>query len=267
MKTILKINNLHQYFERGTINENHVLRGIDFELNEGDFVTVIGGNGAGKSTLLNSIAGTLPIKEGEIFLNGQNITQQKVEQRAKDISRVFQDPKMGTAVRLSVEENLALALKRGEKRGLTSGVKAKDHNFFREQLATLGLGLETRLQAEIGLLSGGQRQAITLLMATLVKPQLILLDEHTAALDPKTSAVVMKLTEKLIAENHLTAFMVTHNMEDAMRYGNRLIMLHQGQIAVDVSGEEKASLTVSDLLELFQKNSGNELVDDKILLG
>lgn len=267
MNNILEIRNLHQYFERGTVNENHVLRGIDLALNDGDFVTVIGGNGAGKSTLLNSIAGTLPIREGEIFLNDQNITQQKVQQRAKNISRVFQDPKMGTAVRLTVEENLALALKRGEKRGLSAGVKAKNKDFFKTQLATLGLGLEERLAAEIGLLSGGQRQAITLLMATLVKPQLILLDEHTAALDPKTSAVVMNLTEKLINEHHLTAFMVTHNMEDAIRYGNRLIMLHQGKIAVDVAGEAKAKLTVPDLLELFQKNSGNELADDKLLLG
>lgn len=267
MKTILKIQDLHQFFERGTVNENHVLRGINLEIKERDFVTVIGGNGAGKSTLLNSIAGTLPIKQGEISLNEKNITAQKVQQRAKDISRVFQDPKMGTAVRLTVEENLALALKRGRKRGLSAGVKAKNRDFFKEQLQTLGLGLEERLSAEIGLLSGGQRQAITLLMATLVKPQLILLDEHTAALDPKTSAVVMALTEKLITEHHLTAFMVTHNMEDAIRYGNRLIMLHQGKIAVDVSGEEKSKLTVPDLLELFQKNSGNELSDDKLLLG
>ncbi|MDR0922421.1 MAG: ABC transporter ATP-binding protein [Lactobacillales bacterium] len=267
MNTILKIEQLHQYFGKGTVNENHVLRGIDLKLKEQDFVTIIGGNGAGKSTLLNSIAGTLPIKEGKIFLNQEDITNQKVEKRSKHISRVFQDPKMGTAVRLTVEENLALALKRGQSRGLSSGVKKRDRQFFKEQLATLGLGLEERLGAEIGLLSGGQRQAITLLMATIIKPQLILLDEHTAALDPKTSAVVMNLTEKLIGEHKLTAFMVTHDMEDALRYGNRLIMLHQGKIAVDVSGEEKSRLKVADLLELFHKNSGETLTDDKLLLG
>ncbi|MBP1041315.1 ATP-binding cassette domain-containing protein [Vagococcus sp. BWB3-3] len=266
MTTILKIDNLHQYFERGTVNENHVLKGIDLEINQGDFITIIGGNGAGKSTLLNSIAGTLPIEEGQMFLGSKNITKQNVVKRSKQISRVFQDPKMGTAVRLTVEENLAIALKRGKPRGFTKGVKAINRNFFREQLATLNLGLEDRLQAEIGLLSGGQRQAITLLMATIVKPELILLDEHTAALDPKTSALVMALTEKLITEQALTAFMVTHNMEDAIKYGNRLIMLHQGTIAVDIAGEEKQNLTVTDLLDLFHKQSGSAIKDDSLLL-
>ncbi|MGM0238189.1 ABC transporter ATP-binding protein [Enterococcus sp. AZ103] len=266
MQPVLKISNLHQTFEKGTVNENHVLRGIDLALAPGDFVTIIGGNGAGKSTLLNSVAGTLPVEDGQLFLNDTEITKQSVTKRSKYISRVFQDPKMGTAVRLTVEENLALAMKRGHKRGFSRGVKSKNRNFFKEQLATLNLNLENRLDAEIGLLSGGQRQAITLLMATLQRPDLILLDEHTAALDPKTSITVMELTQKLITEHHLTAFMVTHNMEDAIRYGNRLIMLHQGQIALDLKQEEKQDLTVPKLMTLFQKNSGVELKDDALLL-
>lgn len=266
MQPVLTIKNLHQYFERGTINENHVLKGIDLTINQGEFITIIGGNGAGKSTLLNSIAGTLPIEQGQITLNNKDITKQRVVARSKQISRVFQDPKMGTAVRLTVEENMALAMKRGKKRGLGNGVRKADRDFFKEQLASLNLGLENRLGAEIGLLSGGQRQAITLLMATLIRPELILLDEHTAALDPKTSATVMELTEKLIREQNLTAFMVTHNMEDAIHYGNRLIMLHQGQVVVDVPAEQKKDLTVNELMEMFHKNSGTELKDDQLLL-
>ncbi|MFD2729866.1 ABC transporter ATP-binding protein [Enterococcus camelliae] len=266
MTPVIKIRDLHQIFERGTINENHVLKGINLEIFPGDFITIIGGNGAGKSTLLNSIAGTHSITSGQIELNGKDITKQSVMKRSKDISRVFQDPKLGTAVRLTVEENLALAMKRGKKRGFASGVKNKDKDFFREQLAMLNLGLEKRLTTEIGLLSGGQRQAITLLMATLERPELILLDEHTAALDPKTSITVMELTQRLIHEQKLTAFMVTHDMEDAIRYGNRLIMLHQGTIVVDIQGEEKQHLTVPKLMELFQKNSGADLVDDQLLL-
>ena len=252
MQPVLRIKNLHQYFERGTVNENHVLRGINLSLAPGEFVTIIGGNGAGKSTLL--------------FLNEEDITKHSVTRRSKKISRVFQDPKMGTAVRLSVEENLALAMKRGHKRGFSLGVKSKDRSYFQEQLAMLNLNLENRLDAEIGLLSGGQRQAITLLMATLQRPDLILLDEHTAALDPKTSLTVMGLTERLIREQELTAFMVTHNMEDAIKYGNRLIMLHQGQIALDLKQEEKQNLTVPKLMELFHQNSGVELKDDALLL-
>ena len=266
MTTILEIKDLHQYFDWGTVNENHVLKGINLEIKEGEFITIIGGNGAGKSTLLNSIAGTLPIHAGQMMLKDVDITKASVVKRAKQISRVFQDPRMGTAVRLTVEENLAIALKRGQRRGFSRGVKIADRDFFRSQLATLKLGLEDRLQTEIGLLSGGQRQAITLLMATLVTPDLILLDEHTAALDPKTSALVMALTEQLIAEHQLTAFMVTHNMEDALKYGNRLIMLHQGQIVVDVAGEAKRNLTVPDLLELFQQESGSSVKDDSLLL-
>ena len=266
MPEVLKIKNLHQTFERGTVNENRVLRGIDLNLEAGDFVTIIGSNGAGKSTLLNSIAGTLPIQEGQIILNDTDITKLPVTKRAKNISRVFQDPKMGTAVRLTVEENLALAMKRGQHRGFRPGVKSQDRKFFKKQLAQLNLNLENRLETEIGLLSGGQRQAITLLMATLQRPDLILLDEHTAALDPQTSITVMQLTEKLISEQHLTAFMVTHNMEDAIRYGNRLIMLHQGRVAIDLAGEDKQNLTVPKLMELFQKHVGAGLEDDAILL-
>ena len=266
MTPVLSIHDLHQVFERGTINENHVLKGINLEIHPGDFITIIGGNGAGKSTLLNSIAGTHQITSGTVELNGKDITKQSVMKRSKDISRVFQDPKLGTAVRLTVEENLALAMKRGKKRGFASGVKNKDKDYFKKQLSMLNLGLENRLTTEIGLLSGGQRQAITLLMATLERPELILLDEHTAALDPKTSITVMQLTQNLITEQKLTAFMVTHDMEDAIRYGNRLIMLHQGTIVVDIQGADKDQLTVPKLMALFQKNSGAELVDDQLLL-
>lgn len=266
MTPVLEIENLHQIFEKGTVNENHVLNGIHLTMNQGEFITIIGGNGAGKSTLLNSIAGTLPVNEGKLTLKGTDISRHSVMKRSKQISRVFQDPRMGTAVRLTVEENLALALKRGQRRSFSAGVKNKDRSFFKEQLATLNLGLENRLGSEIGLLSGGQRQAITLLMATLQKPELILLDEHTAALDPKTSITVMELTERLIEEQELTAFMVTHDMEDAIHYGTRLIMLHQGQIVVDISGKEKENLTVAELMDLFHKNSGTELKDDQLLL-
>ncbi|MGM0122950.1 ABC transporter ATP-binding protein [Enterococcus sp. AZ194] len=266
MTAVLTIENLHQIFEANTVNENHVLKGIDLTIEAGEFVTIIGGNGAGKSTLLNSIAGTIPTTTGKICLQGTDITKKSVTKRSKDISRVFQDPRMGTAVRLTVEENLALAMLRGQRRGFRSGVQKKDRSFFKEQLAHLNLGLEDRLHTEIGLLSGGQRQAITLLMATLQRPELILLDEHTAALDPKTSLTVMALTEQLITEQKLTAFMVTHDMEDAIRYGTRLIMLHQGNIVVDISGEDKKDLTVPHLMELFHKNSGAELKDDQLLL-
>lgn len=263
---VLEITDLHQTFERGTVNENPVLKGIDLSIMPGEFVTIIGGNGAGKSTLLNSIAGVFPITHGKLSLNGADITKQSVTKRSKVISRVFQDPKLGTAVRLTVEENLALAMKRGHRRGFKPGVKKKDRAFFKEQLAMLDLGLENRLGMEIGLLSGGQRQAITLLMATLQRPDLILLDEHTAALDPKTSITVMELTDKLIAQHQLTAFMVTHNMEDAIKYGNRLIMLHQGKIAVDIHAQQKKDLTVPELMALFKKNSGTALKDDQLLL-
>ncbi|MEY8445741.1 ATP-binding cassette domain-containing protein [Enterococcus ratti] len=266
MQEVLTIENLHHTFEKGTINENHVLKGINLSLKSGDFLTIIGGNGAGKSTLLNSIAGSFPIDQGRILLNGKDLTKKSVVSRSKDISRVFQDPKLGTAVRLTVEENLALAMKRGKKRGFFRGVKLQDRLFFKEQLARLNLGLENRLTTEIGLLSGGQRQAITLLMATLRRPELILLDEHTAALDPTTSKTVMALTEKLIYEQQLTAFMVTHNMEDAIHYGNRLIMLHHGKVVVDIKQKEKRQLNITHLLALFKQNSGTVLKDDQVLL-
>jgi len=266
MKSVLEIENLHQIFEEGTVNENHVLKGVDLTINPGEFITIIGGNGAGKSTLLNSIAGALPTKIGKIRLNNKDITKQSIIKRAKSISRVFQDPKLGTAVRLTVEENLALALKRGQNRGFGLAVKSSNRPFFKEQLKTLNLGLEKRLTTEVGLLSGGQRQAITLLMATLQRPDLILLDEHTAALDPKTSKTVMDLTEKLIFDQQLTAFMVTHDMENALQYGTRLIMLHQGRIVVDIPAEKKKNLTINQLMDLFQQSSGDELKDDQLLL-
>ncbi|WP_071130697.1 ABC transporter ATP-binding protein [Enterococcus timonensis] len=263
----LEIKNLEQIFETGTSNETKVLKGINLKLDDGDFVVIIGGNGAGKSTLLNSIAGSLPVTRGQIKINGQDVTYQGVAKRARHIARVFQDPKAGTAPLLTVEENLALALSRGQWRNFWQpGVKSRQKKFFKEKLAQLNLGLENRLSAEIGLLSGGQRQAITLLMATLKTPELLLLDEHTAALDPKTSATVMDLTEKLVTQQQLTTLMITHNMQDAIDYGNRLIMLDRGKIAVDISGDEKKHLTIPQLLALFKNASGQELNDDAVLL-
>lgn len=266
MESVVVLENIHKIFNRGTINENHVLKGIDLDLAKGDFVTVIGGNGAGKSTLLNVIAGTIEPDMGTLKINGKDLTKEKVTKRAKYIGRVFQDPKMGTATKLSIEENLAIAFQRGKKRGFKKGVSGKDKDFFIEKLKSLDLGLESRLKAEIGLLSGGQRQAITLLMATLVLPDILLLDEHTAALDPKTSEQVLVLTEKLVRKDNITTLMITHNMEDALLYGNRLIMLYKGQKVVDVKGEEKKHLTVKDLIDLFHKNSGAALNDDSLLL-
>lgn len=264
---VLEVKGLHQYFEKGTPNENHALKGIDLTLEQGEFVGIIGGNGAGKSTLLNSVAGSLPVTYGQVKIGGKDVTYQSVEARAKLISRVFQDPKQGSAPLLTVEENLSLALKRGSWRNFwRSGVKRNERKMFKERLASLNLGLEDRLGAEIGLLSGGQRQAITLLMATLNQPELLLLDEHTAALDPQTSATVMALTAQIVAEQHLTSLMITHNMADALKYGNRLIMLDHGQIVVDVRGEEKQNLTVPDLLELFKERSGAAMTDDAVLL-
>ncbi len=264
---VLELKDIHKTFYPGTNNENHVLKGINLTLESGEFVTVIGGNGAGKSTLLNAISGSILVDEGKISLGEKDVTKQNIRKRSRYIGRVFQDPRMGTATRLTIEENLALAFKRGKVKGLGKGVSQKNRKFFQEKLATLGLGLEERLKVEIGLLSGGQRQAVTLLMATLVTPEILLLDEHTAALDPKTSASVLALTNEIVTEEKLTALMITHNMEDAIQFGNRLIMLHAGQIVVDVKGEEKQNLTVQDLLNLFHKNSGQELNDDALLLG
>lgn len=266
MKPVLEMKNIHKSFEIGTVNENHVLKGINLTINEGDFITIIGGNGAGKSTLMNSIAGSFLVDEGAILLDGKDITKEPTMKRAKHIGRVFQDPRMGTASRLTIEENMAVAWKRGKKRGFSVGVKEEQRELFQEALKRLGLGLEKRLKMEIGLLSGGQRQAVTLLMASLVTPKLLLLDEHTAALDPKTSQMVLNLTNKIVQEEKLTTLMITHNMEQAIQYGNRLIMLNEGNIVVDITGKEKQNLTIPDLLELFHKNSGSVLNEDALIL-
>ncbi|MGI5913072.1 ABC transporter ATP-binding protein [Bilifractor sp. LCP19S3_H10] len=264
---MLEVKNISKTFNPGTINEKKALRGVSLTLNDGDFVTVIGGNGAGKSTLLNAIAGVWPVDTGSITIDGQNVTGFPDYRRASLIGRVFQDPMTGTAATMQIDENLALAKRRGARRGLRWGVTAAERNEYREQLKILNLGLEDRLTAKVGLLSGGQRQALTLLMATLQKPKLLLLDEHTAALDPKTAEKVLNATEKIINRDHLTALMITHNMKDAITHGNRLIMMHEGNIIYDVSGEEKKNLTVSQLLDKFEEVSGNEFANDKMMLG
>ncbi len=263
---MLEIKNIHKTFNKGTINEKAALRGINWTLNDGDFVTIIGGNGAGKSTLLNMLSGVYYVDEGQILIDGENITNLPEHKRAKYFGRVFQDPMTGTAADMQIEENMALAARRGKPRTLRLGIRKEEREKYRELLATLNLGLENRLTAKVGLLSGGQRQAITLLMATMQHPKLLLLDEHTAALDPKTAAKVLEISEKIISENHLTAMMVTHNMKDAITYGNRLIMMHEGQIIYDVSGEEKKNLTVADLLEKFEEVSGSEFANDRMML-
>lgn len=266
MEHALELKKVNKTFESGTVNENHVLKSIDFTVNKGDFITVIGGNGAGKSTLLNSVAGSFPIDDGQILLGGQEISHQDAYKRASHISRVFQDARMGTASRLTIEENLAVAWKRGKKRGLGFGIRKEQREIFKEELKQLDLGLENRLKMEVGLLSGGQRQALTLLMATLVTPKLLLLDEHTAALDPKTSEMVLGLTEKIVEEKDITTLMITHSMEQALTFGNRLIMMDNGHIVVDVSGQEKEELTVPDLLALFKERSGQGMTEDAMLL-
>ena len=260
---MLKLTNITKTFNPGTITEKKVLRGIDLELDDGDFVTVIGGNGAGKSTLLNIIAGVHYPDTGFVSLNDKDMTIVHEHIRAKYLGRVFQDPMMGTAANMSIEENLAMAMRRGKKRGLCWHIKDNEREFYKERLSLLELGLENRLSAKIGLLSGGQRQAITLLMATLQKPELLLLDEHTAALDPKTAKKVLEITDALVKKDNLTTFMVTHNMKDALLYGNRLIMMMEGKIIFDVKGEEKKKLTVEDLLEKFSVNGE---MSDKIVL-
>ena len=264
---MLEVKNMVKTFFKGTINEKTALQGIDLRLEEGDFCTVIGGNGAGKSTLLNSIAGVFPVDEGSITINDIDVTKMPEYKRAKYIGRVFQDPMVGTAGNMQIEENLILAMRRGKSLGLKWAFKDSEQAFFKERLALLGLGLEERLSARMGLLSGGQRQSITLLMATMLRPELLLLDEHTAALDPKTSQMVMDLTQKIVEHHQLTTLMITHDMNHAIEYGNRLIMLYQGKIVVDVKGEEKKHLTVEDLMHLFQKNSGQSLVSDELVLG
>ena len=266
MAEMLKLDNIHKTFNPGTINEKIALNGVNLTLNEGDFVTVIGGNGAGKSTTLNAIAGVWPIDSGKIYIGGDDVTKLSEHKRAKYLGRVFQDPMTGTATTMSIEENMAIAARRGEKRGLSWGITHQERDTYREMLKALELGLEDRLTSKVGLLSGGQRQAITLLMASIKKPKLLLLDEHTAALDPKTAAKVLEISDKIIAENHLTAMMVTHNMKDAIVHGNRLIMMHEGKVILNISGEEKKKLTVEDLLHQFEKVSGEEFANDKALL-
>ena len=263
---MLTLNGVCKTFNAGTINEKRALVNVDLHLDAGDFVTVIGGNGAGKSTLMNMIAGVYPIDAGTITLDGLNISRLSEPARAKYLGRVFQDPMMGTAADMQIIENLAMAKRRGKTRTLAWGVTRSEKDEYAERLHELGLGLEKRLTAKVGLLSGGQRQALTLLMATLTDPKLLLLDEHTAALDPKTAAKVLDLTEKIVGEHHLTTLMVTHNMNDAIRLGNRLIMMHEGRIIYDVSGAEKAALTVADLLQKFEEVSGGELANDRMLL-
>lgn len=263
---MLTITNVRKTFNKGTINEKRALNGIDLHLNEGDFCTIIGGNGAGKSTMLNMIAGVYPIDSGKIMIDGVNISRTPEYKRAKYIGRVFQDPMRGTAAGMEIQENLALALRRGKSRGLGWGIRNNEKEFYRDSLAKLGLGLQTRMSSKVGLLSGGQRQALTLLMATLERPKLLLLDEHTAALDPKTAKKVLELTEEIVSEQNLTALMVTHNMKDAIQMGNRLIMMHDGRIIYDVAGEEKKRLLVDDLLRKFEEASGEEFANDRMML-
>lgn len=263
---MLNIVNVRKTFNKGTINEKKALRGVNLHLDEGDFVTIIGGNGAGKSTTLNMIAGVYPIDSGKIEIDGINISREPEYKRAKYIGRVFQDPMLGTAADMEIQENLALALRRGQKRGLGWGIKSEEKEIYHEQLKRLGLGLEDRMSSKVGLLSGGQRQALTLLMATLKKPKLLLLDEHTAALDPKTAAKVLELTNEMVTGEHLTALMVTHNMKDAIAIGNRLIMMNNGKIIYDVAGDEKKNLTVDDLLVKFSEAAGEELANDRMML-
>lgn len=267
MAYALEIKDIHKTFNKGTINEKVALDGVNLQLNEGDFVTIIGGNGAGKSTMLNAIAGVWPVDSGSIIIGGNDVTTLPEHKRAKFLGRVFQDPMTGTAKTMSIDENMALAARRGRRRTLKWGVTKAEREYFKEKLRELDLGLEDRLTSKVGLLSGGQRQAVTLLMASLQKPELLLLDEHTAALDPKTAAKVLELSDKIIGENHLTAMMVTHNMKDAIAHGNRLIMMHEGRIIYDVSGEEKMHLHVSDLLAKFEEVSGGEFANDRMMLG
>ncbi len=263
---MLDVQNIFKTFNPGTVNEKVALNNVSLHLNEGESVAVIGGNGAGKSTLMNSVAGTWLVDSGRIVLDGMDITGLPEHKRAKYIGRVFQDPMMGTAATMQIEENLALALRRGQGRTLRSGITRAERDMFRELLSTLDLGLEDRLTAKVGLLSGGQRQALTLLMASLVKPKLLLLDEHTAALDPKTAAKVMDVTRTIVNRDVLTTLMITHNMRDAIEYGDRLIMMYEGRIVLDIAGEEKQKLTVEDLLAKFGQATGSDEADDKLLL-
>ena len=263
---MLKITNISKTFNAGTVNAKKALNGLSLTINDGDFVTVIGGNGAGKSTLLNAICGVWKPDEGKIEIDGIDVTNMPEYKRAAFLGRVFQDPMKGTAPDMEIAENLSIAARRGTKRRLIWGLPKKERESYKALLATLELGLEDRLSSKVGLLSGGQRQAVTLLMATLKKPKILLLDEHTAALDPKTAAKVLEITDKIVNENKLTTLMITHNMRDAITHGNRLIMLHEGRVIIDVSGEEKANLTVEDLLEMFNKASGTYFSNDRAIL-
>ena len=263
---MLELKNISKTFFPGTVHEKTALDHLSLTLHEGDFVTVIGGNGAGKSTMLNAIAGTFSVDSGSILIDGKDVTRLPEFKRAALLGRVFQDPMMGTAPTMQIQENLALAARRGKHRGLKWGITPQEEQEYYQKLKDLDLGLEDRMKAKVGLLSGGQRQALTLLMAALQKPKLLLLDEHTAALDPRTAAKVLELSDKIVEENHLTTMMITHNMKDAIAHGNRLIMMDAGHVVLDISGEEKKKLTVSDLLTLFSKASGTEANDDKLLL-
>lgn len=264
---MLEIKNVTKVFNPGTINEKLALDNFSLTLEDGDFVTVIGGNGAGKSTMMNAITGAWPVDQGQILIDKIDVTRLPEHKRAKFLGRVFQDPMTGTAATMGIEENLALARRRGSRRTLRIGITKKEREEYRELLKILGLGLENRLTTKVGLLSGGQRQALTLLMASLQKPKLLLLDEHTAALDPKTAAKVLETTEYIVSKDHLTTLMITHNMKDAITHGNRLIMLMDGKIILDIKGEEKKKLTVSDLLRKFEEASGEAFADDKAILG
>lgn len=263
---MLEIKNIFKTFNPGTVNEKRALNGVNLTLNDGDFCTIIGGNGAGKSTMLNAIAGVWPVDSGAIMIDGKDISALPEHKRAPYLGRVFQDPMTGTVADMEIIENLAIAARRGKRRGLSWGVKKGEKEKYREMLAEFGLGLEDRMTTKVGLLSGGQRQAITLLMATIQKPKLLLLDEHTAALDPKTAAKVLELSDKIIEENNLTALMVTHNMKDAITHGNRIIMMNNGEIILDISGEEKKQLTVDQLLQKFEQVSGSKIDNDRMLL-
>lgn len=265
---MLEIKNVYKTFNAGTVNEKVALNGLSLHLNDGDFCTVIGGNGAGKSTMLNAVAGVFPVDSGTITIDGVDVTRLSEHKRAQYIGRVFQDPMTGTAATMQIEENLALAMRRGKRRSLRKGITRAERERYKELLKILDLGLEDRLTSRVGLLSGGQRQALTLLMASLVKPKLLLLDEHTAALDPKTAAKVLEATEKIIARDHLTTLMITHNMRDAIAHGNRLIMMKDGNVILDISGADKEKLTVEDLLEKFNEASGGEdFSNDRMILG
>lgn len=264
---MLRIENVYKTFFPGTINEKKALQGLNLHLKPGDFATVIGGNGAGKSTTLNAVAGVFNIDKGKIIIDGEDLSKKPEHKRAKYIGRVFQDPMLGTAAGMMIEENLALAARRGKTPGLSWSFNSEQHDRFYELLKELDLGLEERMTAKVGLLSGGQRQALTLLMATLKKPKLLLLDEHTAALDPKTAEKVLSLTDKIVKRDNLTTLMITHNMRDALRFGNRLIMLHNGRVIIDVEGEEKKNLEIPDLLAMFEKASGDVMDSDRLLLG